>query len=204
MATVTQAPGLPSGPPSWIAARDNLPPDVNNVFAQLSSAMTNIPLSVAGGSNMGPPASLVPSDVRGTPPGTSPPSGVTGPPAGFAIPTGVTGPPAGFSIPPGMTRPPAGFSIPSGVTGPPAGMTAFPSGPPGGGPGGMHAPASSPVLMGQQSQALIGVTCMLLVLSLAAVAGRLVARRISRVRLEADDWICVAALVSQVTSMVSC
>ena len=44
---------------------------------------------------------------------------------------------------------------------------------------------------------LIGVPCMLLVLCALAVGGRLLARRMARVSLEADDWITVFALVSQ-------
>lgn len=43
---------------------------------------------------------------------------------------------------------------------------------------------------------LIGVTSMLLVLCIVAVGGRLLARRMSKVKLEADDYLVVIALVS--------
>lgn len=43
---------------------------------------------------------------------------------------------------------------------------------------------------------LIGVTSMLLVLCIVAVGGRLLARRMSKVSLEADDYLVVVALVS--------
>jgi hypothetical protein len=43
---------------------------------------------------------------------------------------------------------------------------------------------------------LIGVTCMLLVLCIAAVGGRILARRMSKVRLGADDYLALVALVS--------
>ena len=42
---------------------------------------------------------------------------------------------------------------------------------------------------------VIGVTCMLLVLCITAVVGRFCARRMVRVKLEADDWMAVVALV---------
>lgn len=43
---------------------------------------------------------------------------------------------------------------------------------------------------------LIGITSMLLVLCIIAVGGRLLARRMSKVHLEADDYLVVIALVS--------
>ena len=42
---------------------------------------------------------------------------------------------------------------------------------------------------------VIGITCMLLTLCLAAVGGRLVARRMEKVRLEADDYLAIVSLV---------
>ena len=42
---------------------------------------------------------------------------------------------------------------------------------------------------------IIGVPCILLVLCTAAVAGRLTARRMSKVALEADDFMAIIALV---------
>ena len=45
---------------------------------------------------------------------------------------------------------------------------------------------------------LIGVPCALLVLCTAAVAGRLTARRIAKVGLEADDFVAILALVGTV------
>lgn len=49
----------------------------------------------------------------------------------------------------------------------------------------------------EAGEALIGVTCMLLVLCMAAVAGRLAARRMTRAALQADDYISLLALVSR-------
>ena len=43
---------------------------------------------------------------------------------------------------------------------------------------------------------LIGITSMLLALCTVAVGGRLLARRVSRVQLEADDYLVIIALVS--------
>ena len=43
---------------------------------------------------------------------------------------------------------------------------------------------------------LIGITSMLLVLCIMAVGGRLLARRMSKVHLEADDYLVVIALVN--------
>jgi hypothetical protein len=43
---------------------------------------------------------------------------------------------------------------------------------------------------------MVGVTCMLLVLCIAAVLGRLLARRMSKLQLEADDYLALVALVS--------
>ncbi|KAL2053800.1 hypothetical protein ABVK25_005729 [Lepraria finkii] len=47
----------------------------------------------------------------------------------------------------------------------------------------------------EQGDVLIGVTCMLLTLCLAAVGGRLLARRMVKASLEADDYLAVGALV---------
>ena len=46
-----------------------------------------------------------------------------------------------------------------------------------------------------QSHVLIGITAMFLTLCLIAVGGRLIARRLQTMRLEADDWSCVVAFV---------
>lgn len=85
---------------------------------------------------------------------------------------------------------------PSGTRGLPPGMTALPPSIAGNSSGTMPPKGSSHVLTDLQVHILIGMTSMLLVLCLAAVGGRLVARRISRIQLEADDWTCVMALVS--------
>lgn len=45
---------------------------------------------------------------------------------------------------------------------------------------------------------LIGVTCMLLVLCIAATSARFLARRITRAPLAADDYLVLAALVRKV------
>ena len=49
----------------------------------------------------------------------------------------------------------------------------------------------------EQGDVLIGVTCMLLTLCLAAVGGRLLARRMVKASLEADDYLAVGALVGR-------
>ena len=50
----------------------------------------------------------------------------------------------------------------------------------------------------EQGRILIGFTCIFLVLCLACVLGRLLARHKVRLSLEADDYIAVVALVSNV------
>ena len=52
-----------------------------------------------------------------------------------------------------------------------------------------------PGLFMHQSNLIIGVTCFFLVLCIGAVIGRLCARRMARVKLEADDWMAIFALV---------
>ena len=47
----------------------------------------------------------------------------------------------------------------------------------------------------------IGVTCILLVLCILAVMGRLIARRIKRTALGADDYLAIVALVGLAPSM---
>ena len=49
----------------------------------------------------------------------------------------------------------------------------------------------------EQGDVLIGVTCMFLTLCLAAVGGRLLARRMVKASLEADDYLTVGALVGK-------
>ena len=49
----------------------------------------------------------------------------------------------------------------------------------------------------KQGDVLIGVMCMLLTLCLAAVGGRLLARRMVKASLEADDYLAVGALVGK-------
>lgn len=46
-----------------------------------------------------------------------------------------------------------------------------------------------------RSPILIGVTCMLLVLCIAAASARFLARRITRASLAVDDYLVLAALV---------
>ncbi len=202
-------------PPPWVTAGGHVPPAVlashdgalpasllsgtaeppTSLLVQLSSAVaTGISAGVTG-----PPTGLsMHSKPNGLPAGFSIPSGVTGPPPGLVLPSGVTGPPPGFTPPPGFSGPPAGFSIPAGVTGFPAGITGLPSGFPGADSGAIPLQVQRHAMTRQQSQTLIGVTCMLLVLCLAAVGARLMARRVARVRLESDDWSSVVALVSDI------
>ena len=52
----------------------------------------------------------------------------------------------------------------------------------------------------EQGRILIGFTCMFLVLCVACVVGRLLARHKVRVSLEADDHLAVVALVSNIVS----
>ena len=55
----------------------------------------------------------------------------------------------------------------------------------------------------EQGRILIGLTCMFLVLCLACVVGRLLARHKVRLSLEADDYLAVVALVSNYVSRSS-
>ena len=55
----------------------------------------------------------------------------------------------------------------------------------------------------EQGKVLIGVTCMLLTLCLASVGGRLLARRMMRAGIEADDHLAVAALVSVIIMVLA-
>ena len=55
----------------------------------------------------------------------------------------------------------------------------------------------------EQGRILIGFTCMFLVLCLACVVGRLLARHKVRLSLEADDYLAVVALVSNYVSRSS-
>ena len=48
----------------------------------------------------------------------------------------------------------------------------------------------------EQGRIVIGFSCMFLVLCLACVVGRLLARHKARVSLEADDYLALVALVS--------
>ena len=52
----------------------------------------------------------------------------------------------------------------------------------------------------EQGRILIGFTCMFLVLCVACVIGRLLARHKVRVSLEADDYLAIVALVSNIVS----
>ena len=52
----------------------------------------------------------------------------------------------------------------------------------------------------EQGRLFIGVTCMFLVLCVACVVGRLLARHKVRVSLEVDDHLAVVALVSNIVS----
>lgn len=55
----------------------------------------------------------------------------------------------------------------------------------------------------EQGRIVIGFTCMFLVLCLACVGGRLLARHKVRLSLEADDYLAVVALVSNYVSRSS-
>lgn len=56
--------------------------------------------------------------------------------------------------------------------------------------------AQQPMINDDAANTLIGITCMLLVLCTAAVVGRILARRSLKLRLEADDYLALLALVS--------
>ena len=155
---------------------------------------------------------------QGPPAGFVPPAGMTGPPPGVSVPASILslisqqqqqqhttttasstsatattspsptsafkGPPAGFSPSVGLIGPPPGFTPPAGLSGPPSGV---------GGPGGPHRlPFSA-----HDGPVVIGVTTMLLVLVLAAVGGRLIARRMVKMRLGADDYTALVAFVRE-------
>lgn len=65
---------------------------------------------------------------------------------------------------------------------------------------GIPSRAHGPPMNSDDGDILIGIACMLLVLCMAAVGGRLLARRISKLRLEADDYLALVALVSDIQS----
>lgn len=58
------------------------------------------------------------------------------------------------------------------------------------------APAHGPLMSDEDGDIVIGITCMLLVLCTMAVVARILARRISKLRLEADDYLALIGLVS--------
>ena len=152
-----------------------------------------------------------------------PPAGMHGPPPGFSIPAGVTGgpPPEILSMiqkaaatatetvassvltgaASGVTGPPAGF--PAGMTGPPPGITGFPAGmtgppasiPTGGVASGFNGKGPPKKITQHDSNTMIGVTTVLLVLCISAVGGRLISRRMVRQNIGADDWTAVASLL---------
>lgn len=57
--------------------------------------------------------------------------------------------------------------------------------------------AQSPGHFHDMAKVAIGVSCLLLVLCTAAVTGRLLARRMAKVSLEADDLVAIVALVGE-------
>ena len=63
---------------------------------------------------------------------------------------------------------------------------------------GVPSRAHVPAINGDAADLMIGIACMLLVLCMAAVGGRLLARRISKLPLEADDYLALVALVSDI------
>ncbi len=63
-----------------------------------------------------------------------------------------------------------------------------------------YQPPLADIINEEQGRTVIGVTCMFLVLCLACVGGRLLARQRTRVSLEADDYLAVVALVSNIVS----
>lgn len=58
--------------------------------------------------------------------------------------------------------------------------------------------ARGPSVNDDAGDTIIGITCMLLVLCIAAVVGRVLARRISKLRLETDDYLALVGLVSSI------
>lgn len=60
--------------------------------------------------------------------------------------------------------------------------------------------ARGPQMNDDAANTMIGFTCMLLVLCTATVVGRLLARRNLKLRLEADDYLALVALVSSISS----
>ena len=102
-----------------------------------------------------------------------PPAGATGPPPGFVPPSGANGPPAGIG------------------GGPPTGQSGAPNG------AGQFAAHKFP-LTTHDVHTTIGVTTMLLTLCLAAVGGRLAARRIVKTSIGYDDYAAIIAFVRRV------
>lgn len=58
--------------------------------------------------------------------------------------------------------------------------------------------AHEPLVNDDAGDTIIGITCMLLVLCTAAVLTRTLARRINKLRLEADDYLALIGLVRSV------
>ena len=100
--------------------------------------------------------------------------------------------------PSGSTGSSSGFTSPSGPNGPPVGIA-------GGSPAkypGAHAPGHELPLTPRGIHDVTGITTMLLLLCLAAVGGRLAARRITKTKMGYDDYAVVVALVSFVPSQI--
>lgn len=84
------------------------------------------------------------------------------------------------------------LSDPSSIRSPVADATEFPNSV----VAGVSSPPQETQLDNNAADIMVGVTCMLLVLCIAAVLGRLLARRMAKLQLEADDYFAVGALVS--------
>ena len=183
--------GRPQNLPPWATAGGGPPPEVLSLFGG----------SMPSGDGTEPPTSILAQLTALTKNAAastlSPSSIVTGLRTGLTPSPGMTGPPAGISFPSGVTGPLAGFGIPTDMTGPPPGVTGMPPGAmSGGGDSGPYVNAHKRALTPEQSWLVIGITAMLLVLCVAAVGGRLLARRLSRVRIATDDWFCIVTFVS--------
>lgn len=64
--------------------------------------------------------------------------------------------------------------------------------------------ARGPLINDEAANTIIGITCMLLVLCIAAVVGRILARRNLKLRIEADDYLALVALVSSIPVFLEC
>lgn len=132
----------------------------------------------------------MPAQYQGPPSGISrPPPGVTGtPPWGDGPPPWVTATATSSSVASLVSLPSSHSQAPVAYQTSSSESVVIPGLP---NASLLHSTNSSP----DWGPIIIGISCMLLVICSAAVAGRLAARRMAKVALEADDFVALLALV---------